>query len=58
MKEETKCYCGHTTYCDCGPKQDVKYDMMQEYAEFCIRCYNENLPLLLAKDWCEQINNK
>ena len=18
MKEETKCYCGHTTYCDCG----------------------------------------
>ena len=21
MKEETKCYCGHTAYCDCGPKQ-------------------------------------
>jgi hypothetical protein len=20
MKEETKCYCGHTTYCDCGPE--------------------------------------
>lgn len=20
-KEETKCYCGHTTYCDCGPEQ-------------------------------------
>ena len=18
--EETKCYCGHTTYCDCGPE--------------------------------------
>ena len=22
MKEETKCYCGHTTYCDCGPEQN------------------------------------
>ena len=20
MKEETKCYCGHTTTCDCGPE--------------------------------------
>ena len=19
-EEETKCYCGHTTYCECGPK--------------------------------------
>ena len=19
--EETKCYCGHTTYCDCGPEE-------------------------------------
>jgi hypothetical protein len=22
--EETKCYCGHTTTCDCGPEQDFK----------------------------------
>jgi len=21
--EETKCYCGHTTYCDCGPEQET-----------------------------------
>lgn len=21
MEEQTKCYCGHTTYCDCGPKE-------------------------------------
>lgn len=20
IKYQTKCYCGHTTYCDCGPK--------------------------------------
>jgi hypothetical protein len=25
MKEETKCYCGHTTYCDCGPEQERSY---------------------------------
>jgi hypothetical protein len=23
-EESTKCYCGHTTYCDCGPEQDFK----------------------------------
>ena len=21
MKEETKCYCGHTSYCDCEPEE-------------------------------------
>ena len=30
MKEEfeTKCYCGHTTYCDCGV--DVDFEIKQE----------------------------
>jgi hypothetical protein len=23
-KQATKCYCGHTTYCDCGPEQIKK----------------------------------
>jgi hypothetical protein len=23
QEEETKCYCGHTTVCQCGPKDDV-----------------------------------
>ena len=22
IKGETKCYCGHTSYCDCSPKTD------------------------------------
>jgi hypothetical protein len=22
-KEVIKCYCGHTTTCDCGPKQET-----------------------------------
>jgi hypothetical protein len=21
MEEQTKCYCGHTTYCDCEPEE-------------------------------------
>ena len=25
MKEETKCYCGHTTTCDCGPEESINY---------------------------------
>ena len=25
MKEETKCYCGHTTYCDCGPEEPFRH---------------------------------
>jgi len=27
--EETKCYCGHTIYCDCGPEQET----LEEAAE-------------------------
>lgn len=31
MKEETKCYCGHTTYCDCGPKQETLEEYIENY---------------------------
>lgn len=31
---------------------------MQEYAEFCIICYVEELPCIIAKDWFEQFKNK
>ena len=24
MVEQIKCYCGHTTYCDCGPLEEPK----------------------------------
>jgi hypothetical protein len=27
---------------------------MEEYAEFCIRCYQKELPCIIAKDWFEQ----
>jgi hypothetical protein len=32
--EETKCYCGHTTYCDCGP------ETLEEAFEFW--CYKQS----------------
>jgi hypothetical protein len=31
---------------------------MQEYAEFCIRCYEKGLPCIVAKDWLEQFKKK
>jgi hypothetical protein len=31
---------------------------MQEYAKFCIRCYDKGLPCIIAKDWFEQFKNK
>jgi hypothetical protein len=32
MKEQTKCYCGHTTTCDCGP-EEPKQETLEEFAE-------------------------
>ncbi len=31
---------------------------MQEYAEFCIRCNQNRLPCITAKDWFKQFKNK
>ena len=28
MKETTKCYCGHTTTCDCGPEEPIKKSLL------------------------------
>jgi len=28
MKETTKCYCGHTTTCDCGPEEPKQEDLI------------------------------
>lgn len=27
--EQTKCYCGHTTTCDCGPEQSPEEEVLQ-----------------------------
>jgi hypothetical protein len=31
---------------------------MQEYAEFCIKCYQKELPCIIAKDWFKQFKKK
>jgi hypothetical protein len=31
---------------------------MQEYAVFCIRCYEKGLPCIIAKDWLKQFKNE
>jgi hypothetical protein len=31
-EEQTKCYCGHTNYCDCGP-EEPKQETLEEFAE-------------------------
>jgi hypothetical protein len=28
--ETTKCYCGHTTYCDCGPEEPKQETLYSE----------------------------
>jgi len=28
--KQTKCYCGHTTYCDCGPEEPKQEKMYSE----------------------------
>ena len=35
-------------------KNKYSEEEMQEYAKFCIRCYNEGLPLIVANDWFER----
>lgn len=32
-EEQTKCYCGHTTYCDCGPLEEPKQETLEEAAK-------------------------
>ena len=39
-------------------KNKFSEENMQEYAEFCIKCYVKGLPCIIAKDWFEQYKNK
>ena len=33
MKNKTKCYCGHTIYCDCNPLEQPKLEIIEEAAK-------------------------
>jgi hypothetical protein len=39
-------------------KSKYSEEDMQEYAEFCIRCYQKELPCIIAKDWFEQFKKQ
>ena len=39
-------------------QQEQMFDIMQQYAAFCVKCDREKLPLLFAKEWFEQFKNK
>ena len=62
MKEETKCYCGHTTTCDCGPEQDFKdielpQQERQETLEEAINKYpliNQRIGFKLGAKWQQE----
>jgi len=32
MNKKIKCYCGHTTICDCGPLEEPKQETLEEAA--------------------------
>jgi hypothetical protein len=39
-------------------EKSYREEDMQEYAEFCIRCYEKRLPCIVAKDWFEQFKKQ
>jgi hypothetical protein len=39
--EETKCYCGHTKYCDCGPEEPKQETSKQEKLKEASKNYSE-----------------
>ena len=41
-----------------GYELSIDFDMMQEYAKFCVHCNREGLPLLEAKGWFENFRDK
>ncbi len=58
MKEETKCYCGHTTYCDCGPETLEEVSPVQQIIDFITEEFQKpneprNHYMSLLKRWCE-----
>lgn len=55
LEEQTKCYCGHTTTCDCIPEEEPKqetreYDLLQ-HIKFCLECKNEAQAIRLIEKY-------
>jgi hypothetical protein len=59
LYEQTKCYCGHTTYCDCGaleePKQEI--ELVNGFIPTSVFNKQETFEEIIGKkvtDYCEQ----
>jgi hypothetical protein len=59
MKQETKCYCGHTTYCDCGQETleeaSWKYNPLKKLdGEFIRHAFKEGAKWQQKQDTTDQ----
>jgi len=50
MKDLTKCYCGHTTTCDCGPEEPKQEDMITKIMQMDAKMAYDSLPKQSTKD--------
>jgi hypothetical protein len=41
-KKVIKCYCGHTTTCDCGPKEEPKQETLK-MKEYKVKVYERTI---------------
>jgi len=40
--KQIKCYCGHTTYCDCSPLEEPKQETLEEAGVAYAKTVNQN----------------
>ena len=50
MENLTKCYCGHTTTCDCGPEEPKQEDMITKIMQMDAKMAYDSLPKQSTKD--------
>jgi hypothetical protein len=50
LYEEIKCYCGHTTICDCGPEEPKQEDMITKIMQMDAKMAYDSLPKQSTKD--------
>jgi len=50
LYQETKCYCGHTTTCDCGPEEPKQEDMLTKIMQMDAKMAYDSLPKQSTKD--------
>jgi hypothetical protein len=54
QEEQIKCYCGHTSYCDCGPQEEPKQDTMKTAVEYLYKIIHARIHI--DKDLSEYLN--